>query len=322
MKALKRMVVAFAGLTAFSLPSFADVPTGEEFAKKFIISVDDAHNLLGKPKVRFVDGDSPKRFKEKHISGAVNAYAHDLHYLSDIRKCGLPMCPDRAAKFIGEELGISNDTHVITYDDGKGPNASGVWFFLYLYGVDNVQMMDGGLTTWEKKEYPVETGEGKKPAPAKFTPKIRKDMIATKEEVLKAIKDKEHYFILDTRRFHEYTGRELLDALEEPGKHITVKRGGHIPGAVFAEWKKFAGNPKGKPNKHLFKDVKKLKKVYRKLKKKGLTPDKTVITYCHVGLGRGSFVFAALKLLGHKNVKLYVGSWDEWGNDPNTPIEK
>ena len=322
MKALKKAVVALAGLAAISLPSFAEVPSGEEFAKKFIIYVDDAHNLLGEPKVRFVDGDSPKRFKEKHIPGAVNAFAHDLHYLSDIRKCGLPMCPERAAKFIGEELGISNDTHAIAYDDGKGPNASGVWFFLYLYGVDNVQMMDGGLATWEAKGYPVESGEGKKPAPAKFTPKIRKEIIATKEEVLKAIKDKEHYFILDARRFQEYTGKTLLQALEAPGKHETVKRGGHIPGAVFAEWKKFAGNPSGKPNKHLFKSVKRLKKVYKKLKKKGLTPDKTVITYCHVGLGRGSFVFAALKLLGHKKVKVYVGSWDEWGNDPNTPIEK
>ncbi|NPA13348.1 MAG: sulfurtransferase [Aquificae bacterium] len=321
MKKVKLALVAVASATTLALPSKAEVPTGEEFVKKFIISVDDAHKLLGKPDVRFVDGDSPKRFKKEHIPGAVNAYAHDLHYLNDIKKCGLPMCPERAAKFIGEELGIDNNTHAIAYDDGKGPNASGVWFFLYLYGLDTVQMMDGGLATWKAKGYPVESGEGKKPPPKKFKVKVRWEIIATKEEVLKAIKDPEHYFILDARRFQEYSGKKLLEALEEPGKHKRVERGGHIPGAVFAEWKKFAGNPKGKPNKSLFKSIKKMKKVIKKLKKKGLTPDKTIITYCHVGLGRGSFVFAALKILGFKKVKVYVGSWDEWGNDPNLPIE-
>ena len=322
MRHLKKAAIALAGFVLVGGQVFAEVPTGEEFVKKYIISVDDAKSFLGKPNVRFVDGDSPKRYEKEHVKGAVNAFAHDLHYLKDIKMCGLPMCPERAAKFIGEELGIDNNTHVIAYDDGKGPNVSGVWFFLYLYGLDNVQMMDGGLATWKAKGYPVESGKGIRPKPKKFEVKIRKEIIATKEEVLKAIKDKEHYFILDTRRFVEYNGKTLLDALEEPGKHITVKRGGHIPGAVFAEWKKFAGNPKGKPNKPLFKKLKKLKKTIKKLKKRGLTPDKTIITYCHVGLGRGSFVFAALKLAGFKNVKVYVGSWDEWGNDPNTPIEK
>lgn len=321
MRKVNKAILTIAGMAAFAAPSFAEVPAGEEFVKKFIIDVDGAHKLLGKPEVRFVDGDSPKKFKEGHIPGSVNAFAHDLHLLNDIKKCGLPMCPDRAAKFIGEELGIDNNTHVIAYDDGRGPNASGVWFFLYLYGVDNVQMMDGGFATWKAKGYEVETGPGKKPPAKKFTPHIRKEIVATKEEVLKAIKDPDHYFILDARRIQEYTGKKLLEALAEPGKHEKVKRGGHIPGAVFSEWKKYAGNPKGKPNKHLFKPLKKLKKVLKKLEKKGLTPDKTVITYCHVGLGRGSFVFAALKVLGFKNVKVYVGSWDEWGNDPNVPVE-
>lgn len=49
------------------------------------------------------------------------------------------MCPDRAAEFIGKVLGIDNNTTVIAYDDGRGPNASGVWFFLSLYGVKDVK---------------------------------------------------------------------------------------------------------------------------------------------------------------------------------------
>lgn len=285
-------------------------------AADFLISVDQAKDLVGK--AVFVNGDDPKVFEKGHIPGSVNAYAHDLHYLNDIKKCGgLPMCEKTAEKFISE-LGISNNSQVIAYDDGKGPNASGVWFFLYLYGVDNVKMLDGGFATWQAKGLPVETGPAKKPAPGKFTVKVRKDILATKDEVLKASKDP-NYVILDARRFEEYTGKTLLDALEAPGKHIQVARGGHIPGAKFFEWKKIAGNPNGEADKPLFKPVDKIKKD---LEKAGITPDKTVISYCHVGLGRGSFVYAALKLAGYQKAKVYVGSWDEWGNDSSLPLEQ
>ena len=61
-------------------------------------------------------------------------------------------------------------------------------------------------------------------------------------------------------------------------------------------------------------------KQLEKLKKNGYDPKKTVISYCHVGLGRGSFQYLALRQAGVKNVKVYVGSWDEWGNDPSLPL--
>ncbi len=331
MTALKKLTLAVAGLgVAAGVAAAKDKPANPDM----LIWVDDAKKVFDSKGAVFVSGDSDKMFKKGHIPGSAHAFAHDLHYLDDIRKCnGLPMCVPRAEKFIGN-LGIDNNTKVIAYDDGRGPNASGVWYFLWLYGIDGLhgqnRMMDGGFATWNAKGYPVETGEAHPPAPKTFKAKVNWDILATKEEVLKAVEDiKKHgkdskYFILDARRFQEYVGKSQLQALKAPGVHETVARGGHIPGAVFFEWKKVAGNPNGKPGKHLFKPVKKLKKVfYKKLKKKGFNPETdTLITYCHVGTGRGSFIFAAAKYIGIPKAKVYIGSWDEWGNTPSLPIAK
>ncbi len=331
MRTFKKVSLAAAGILAISGASIAkDAPAYPDM----LIDVDAAKKVFDAKGAVFVDGDSDKKFKEGHIPGSAHAFAHALHYLKDIKECnGLPMCKERAEKFIGS-LGIDNNSKVIAYDDGRGPNASGVWYFLWLYGIDGLhgqnRMLNYGFVTWKAKGYPVETGEGSKPAPKTFKANINWDILATKDEVLKAVEDikkngkKSKYFILDARRFQEYVGKSLLRAEYAPGQEEQVKRGGHIPGAVFFEWKKVAGNPSGKPNKPLFKPVKKLKKIfYKKLKRKGFDPETdTLITYCHVGTGRGSFIFAAAKYVGVPKAKVYIGSWDEWGNDPSLPIAK
>ncbi len=289
---------------------------------KILISVKEAKELLGKPGVRFIFSDGDKSWVEGHIPGSVHAFAHDIHYLRDVKKCdGLPMCEGVAAKFIGS-LGIDSETEVIAYDDGRGSNASGVWFYLKLYGVKKVRMLDGGFVTWKKMGFPVEEGAGSKVAAKSFKVKVDRSMVATKSEILVAIKSG-GALLLDARhRLDEYNGKNLGSALISPGKEITVARGGFIPGAIFSPWTKYAGNKKGKANKHLFKKESKLKKQLKKLKKRGFSKDKTVISYCHVGLGRGTFQYAAMLMAGHTKSKVYVGSWNEWGNDSSLPLGK
>ncbi len=286
------------------------------------ISVDEAKSLAGNPNVRFVFSDVEKDFVKGHIPGSVSAYSHDLHQLDDIRACkGLPMCEPRAAKLIGETLGIDAGTEVVVYDSGPGVNASGNWFFLELYGVKKVRILDGGLVTWKAHGGAVETGAPARPVPRTFTPGVQWEMIASVEEVRRAIADPAHYLLLDARHtLDEYTGKTLLTALAGPGKEETVSRGGAIPTAVFSPFTKYAGNKSGEPDKPILKDAAELRKQLEKLKRNGYDPSKTVVSYCHVGLGRGSFQYLALRKAGHTKVKVYVGSWDEWGNDASLPL--
>ena len=142
--------------------------------------------------------------------------------------------------------------------------------------------------------------------------KIRYDLIATKDEVYKAVKDrlkngdKSKYVIIDTRGMIEIIGERKMD---------NVARGGHIPTSKFIEWKNFTDFK----NKKSFRNLKEMEEVFKKY---GVTKDKTIYAYCHVGAGRSTEITTALKLLGYENVKVYTGSWDEWGNDMNLPIRR
>jgi thiosulfate/3-mercaptopyruvate sulfurtransferase len=310
--------------SALVAPLAATLPAlfaGAALADDVFITVDEARALAGKPDVRFVCSDSDKDCQKSHIPGSVFAYSHDLQFLDDVKACnGLPMCEPAAKKLFGE-LGIDAGTQVVVYDGGMGANASGNWFLLTLYGHDKVKILDGGLATWKAHGGAVEAGAAAKVAAKEFSPKVRGEMIAGLEEVKKATADAAHYLILDARHnLDEYTGKTLQASMKAPGKEATVPRGGFIPTAVFSPWTKYAGNKSGEADKPTLKDSAELTKQLEKLKKNGYSPDKTVISYCHVGLGRGSFQYLALRRAGHKNVKVYIGSWSEWGANESLPL--
>ena len=137
----------------------------------------------------------------------------------------------------------------------------------------------------------------------------------SKDDVLKAVLDiekngnKSKYIILDSRH-------RMEEILGYPNAAVdNVARGGHIPGAKFAKFDAFIDM---KGNKY-FKSPDEMDALLKKL---GVTKDKEIITYCHVGAGRGSYLYTVLKQLGYDNVKVYTGSYDEWGNDFNMPIRR
>ncbi len=322
-------------------------------SNEVVISAEEAIKLIGKEKVMFVTGDDEDIFKTGHIKGSVEMYAHHLHHSSitgQMQCSPLFMCVEEAEQYIGSK-GIDNDTLVIAYDDFKGPNATGVYAFFKSFGHDKIKILNGGRAAMmaadpqqkiydeikakikeakdnkdlvatlnaqlkeQEKKLLVQKGDGEKIIAKTFKidpKKINYEYIAGKEELLKAVQDimkngaKSQFAIIDSRSIEETIGERKLD---------NAARGGHMPGAKFIEWKNVTDFDK----KLSFQELEKMQKVFEK---NGITKDKTVYAYCHVGTGRSSHIITALELLGYKNVKVYTGSWDEWANDMNLPIRR
>lgn len=296
----------------------SDILISAKEAKKYL------DNPAKYPNVVFVSGDSADAFPSAHIPGSVEMGAHHLHHsdLTGHMHCTpLYQCIEEAEHHITEK-GIDNDTLVIAYDDFRGPNSTGVYHFFKLYGHKNVKILNGGRAAMAALGVEMEKGPEKVKKKKKHyhidPKKVDMSIVASKEEVLEASNDimkniekgdknKSKYVIIDSRGMVEIIGEKKID---------NVARGGHIPGASFIEWKQVTDFD----NKLSFPWD--LRATEKKLKKMGITKDKTVYAYCHVGAGRGSYFYAVLKQLGYKHVKVYTGSWDEWGNDMNLPISK
>jgi len=169
------------------------------------------------------------------------------------------------------------------------------------------------MTEVEKRLLVVKGDEVVKAKTYKIDPKkIKYSVIADKDEVKHAMDDilkngqKSKYVIIDARGMAEIIGERKVD---------NVARGGHVPGATFIEWSQISDADK----KMSFKSADEVQKVYDSY---GITKDKTIYAYCHVGAGRSSHHITALEMLGYKNVKVFTGSWDVWGNDMNLPIKR
>ncbi|HEX6294674.1 MAG TPA: sulfurtransferase [Nitrososphaeraceae archaeon] len=208
-----------------------------------------------------------------------------------------------------QKAGINNDTILVLYGDFNNWFAAfAFWVFKY-YGYKDIRLMNGGRKKWLEEDRSI----------SKESPNFSKGnfQAAEPDESIRVYLDyvrnrvmSQQGTLVDVRSPAEFTG-QITAPPEYPTEH--AQRGGHIPSAQNIPWGQ-AINEDG-----TFKSVEDLKKLYEP---KGITPDKEVITYCRIG-ERSSHTWFVLKyLLGYPNVKNYDGSWTEWGNMINNPIEK
>ncbi len=273
-----------------------------------LVSTDWVAAHLNDPTIRIVESNEDQLlYPSGHIPGAVQVdWAADLN--DPLRRDYLQR--DGFEKLMSR-IGATRDTTIVFYGDKNNWWATYAFWVFQLFGHANARVMDGGRLKWEKEgrgltrevpSYPPTTYS----APERDDAKIR----IFRDEVLKKLGTGTK--LVDVRSPQEYSG-ERTHMPEYPQEGVL--RGGHIPGAKSVPWARAAN-----PEDGTFKSADELRAIYEQ--EQGLRPADDVIAYCRIGERSSHTWFVLSYLLGYPNVRNYDGSWTEWGNSVNVPIER
>ncbi len=273
---------------------------------EYLVETDWVAGHLNDPGVRIVESDEDYLLYETgHIPGAVK-----VDWFTTLQH---PVRRDFLSKGEFErlcsELGIRNDTAVVFYGDKSNWFATyALWLFRY-YGHGDLKIMNGGRTKWIQEKRPLTKDVPQYPSTSYTAKAVDASIRAFRDDVFQHVK--KSMPLVDVRSPKEYSG-ELLHMPNYPQEGAT--RGGHIPGAANIPWSQATNEAD-----NTFKTPDELRKLYTA---QGITPDKDVIAYCRIGERSSHTWFVLTYLLGYPQVRNYDGSWTEWGNLVNAPIEK
>lgn len=243
-----------------------------------------------------IDARPAESFAQGHIPGAVSL---DLWGFSLIDTDEAP----RAAflwmiHHVLEQRGISAARPVVIYDDTTGMRAARVFWFLEYFGHPDTRVLNGGFEAWLDAKLAV-SRDAVPPRAAEWKAQPAPSRAASRHDVALRLGSPDAV-ILDTRSDEEYAGRVAR-----------ARRGGAIPGAVHIEWaRNLADDGTMRP-------AEELRRMYESA---GVVPGKEIITYCQGGY-RAAHSYLALRLLGYPAVRNYLGSWKEWGDREELPVE-
>jgi thiosulfate/3-mercaptopyruvate sulfurtransferase len=275
-----------------------------DYSKDVLVEPDWLEQHLNDDAIRVVEVDeNPALYQEAHIPGAIG-FDWKLDLQDQVRRDFLG--PKDFGKLLGSR-GIGDEHMIVLYGDRSNWFAAYTYWYLKYYGHDDVKLLNGPRERWINQGKPTTT-EVPSYSAATFTAQPGDDSIrARREEVLTAL-DNAHELV-DVRSPQEFSGELISPAgYEQEG----AQRGGHIPGAASIPWAQ-AVNQDG-----TFKSADELRDLYGG---KGVLSGEPIIAYCRIGERSAHTWFVLHELLGQQDVKNYDGSWTEWGNLVNVPIE-
>jgi thiosulfate/3-mercaptopyruvate sulfurtransferase len=276
-----------------------------DYANDVLVEPEWLEQHLGDDSIRIVEVDeNPALYREAHIPGAIG-FDWKLDLQDQVKRDFLG--PEEFGELFGSR-GISNDHRIILYGDRNNWFAAYTYWYLKYYGHDNVKLLNGPRERWISQGRPTST-DVPSFTRASFAAKPGDEAIrAKRDEVLNALGNA--HVLVDVRSPQEYSGELIaMPGYENEG----AQRGGHIPGARSIPWAQAV------TDEGTFKSADQLRELYGG---KGVLGGEPIIAYCRIGERSAHTWFVLHELLGREDVKNYDGSWTEWGNLVDVPIEK
>lgn len=262
-----------------------------------ILEPHDLAERLDDKRLLIVDLSHPDRYGAGHIPGAFHVHPQQTQRGTPPAPGMLPT-PDALQQLV-EHIGLSRDHHVVVCDDEGGGWAGRFIWLLDCIGHPHYSFLNGGMLAWQDEDLPL-SSEPPTPGPSDVQVTLESAPSATLEEVVASLDDKDTV-VWDARSAAEYRGERTGSA-----------KAGHIPGAINLEWTQAMD-----PNRAF--RLRTDESLQRMLNQVGITPDKRIITHCQ-SHHRSGLTYLVAKHLGY-DVRGYDGSWAEWGNHPDTPVE-
>lgn len=280
-----------------------------DFKREALVSTDWLAENLGAPDLRVVDAsyylpgeglDPRQEFEAQHIPGAV---FFDIDAIKD-PDSELPhmLPPPHIFSSKVRRLGLGDGLRLVIYDQRGIFSAPRVWWTFRAFGHEEVAVLDGGLPKWLNEGRPVEEGEAR-PEERHFTARLNGLLVRDRAQLLANLADRAEQ-VLDARSRARFEG-----GAPEPRAGL---RGGHIPGSRNLPFNEIVD-----PRSQTLLDDDALRARFAAA---GIDPGRPVVTSCGSGV-TAAVLALGLHRIGHRDVAVYDGSWSEWGQPGDTPVE-